>query len=65
MRRCTLKQLFMQVYCTCIVSLKATTCSRMIECEECQKWFHFKCMGLTSESDTWVCQQCHERKQEP
>ena len=48
-----------------VYSLPESYDSRMIECEECQKWFHFKCMGLTSESDTWVCQQCHERKQEP
>ena len=46
MHRCTLKQLFIQVYCTC--SLPESYDSRMIECEECQKWFHFKCMGLTS-----------------
>ena len=47
------------VYCTC--RLPESYDSRMIECEECQKWFHFKCMGLTSEPDTWVCQQCHEK----
>ena len=55
-RRCSLKHLFVQVYCTC--SLPESYDSRMIECEVCQKWFHFKCMGLTSVPDTWVCQQC-------
>ena len=34
-----------------VYSLPESYDSRMIECEEYQKWFHFKCMGLTSESD--------------
>ena len=27
-----------------VYSLPESYDSRMIECEECQKWFHFKCM---------------------
>ena len=31
----------------------------MIECEQCKKWFHFKCMKLVTEPDSWVCPQCY------
>ena len=34
----------------------------MVQCDskECQKWFHFKCVGLTSATDSllWVCSEC-------
>ena len=34
----------------------------MVQCDskECQKWFHFKCAGLTSATDSllWVCSEC-------
>ena len=38
-RRCRLKDLFIHVYCAC--SLPESYNSRIIECEACQKWFHF------------------------
>ena len=54
--RCREKHLFIKVYCIC--GLPESYDSHMIECEECQKWFHFKCMKLTSEPGTWVCPEC-------
>jgi len=41
-----------------------------IGCDECQKWFHYKCLGLTGSErflrkrkSTWKCQDCTSRKQ--
>ena len=44
---------FIHVYCVCGLPERYDT--QMIECEQCQKWFHFKCMKLVTEPDSWVC----------
>ena len=56
-RSCDLKYLFVQVYCIC--QLPESSDSWMFECEN---WFHFCCMGLTAESETWICPECAERQ---
>ena len=33
----------------------------MVECEECEEWFHLKCMGLTQapeRDELWYCRRC-------
>ncbi len=55
-RRCKLAHLFVHVYCIC--GLPDSYDSQMIECESCQQWFHFKCVGLQSGPDSWCCPSC-------
>ena len=34
----------------------------MIECEECEEWFHLKCMGLTQtpeKNELWYCRKLY------
>ena len=55
-QKCRGKHVFIHVYCVC--GLPESYDTQMIECEQCQKWFHFKCMKLVTEPDSWVCPQC-------
>ena len=55
-RRCSEKHLFIKVYCMC--GLPESYDSHMIECEECQKWFHFKCMNITADPGNWIRPNC-------
>ena len=55
-QKCREKHAFIHVYCIC--GLPESYDTHMIECEQCQKWFHFKCMKLVTEPDSWVCPQC-------
>ena len=55
-QKCRGKHVFIHVYCIC--GLPESYDTQMIECEQCQKWFHFKCMKLVTEPDFWVCPQC-------
>ncbi|EDV25200.1 uncharacterized protein TRIADDRAFT_56898 [Trichoplax adhaerens] len=39
--------------------------SSMVFCDECEKWFHFKCVGLEiapKEEDAWFCNACRRKK---
>ena len=48
-KKSRLKHVFVKVYCFC----KRPECyDNMIECEGCSTWFHFKCVGLCSSSNT-------------
>ncbi len=58
-RRYELKHLFVHVFCVC--GLPESYDSRMIECETCEKWFHYKCMGLMCEPEVWSCPNCTEQ----
>lgn len=44
----------------CASCAKPDNWDDMVECEVCEKWFHFRCVGLTSfaPDDPWVCQPC-------
>ena len=56
-RRCNPKELYIKLYCIC--SLPETFDGRMVQCTNCQKWFHFKCMGIkTKPRGTWLCTIC-------
>ena len=56
-RKSRLKHLSIQVYCDC---QRPECYDDMIECDGCTKWFHFKCVGLCSDSitDDWMCSTC-------
>ena len=54
--RCKLKHLFVHIYCVC--GLPESFDSKMVECEDCQRWYHFKCVGLTEEPGSWMCSDC-------
>ena len=56
--RCAKKHLFVHVYCVC--NLPESYDSKMIACDKCGTWFHFKCMGLkkTRMPVTWFCSNC-------
>ncbi|WVQ68540.1 uncharacterized protein L199_006749 [Kwoniella botswanensis] len=49
-----------QVYCIC----KTDNDGPMIECGECNDWYHFNCMGLTDDEaekiHVYVCPECTE-----
>lgn len=37
-----------------------------IACDECDKWYHFKCAGVTcapNENESWFCRTCIEKQQ--
>ena len=57
-RRSRLKHAFVTVHCSC----RRPACYDidMVECEDCKKWFHFKCVHIrkTSVPPCWKCQQC-------
>ena len=55
-QRCREKHVFVQVYYVC--GLPESYDTQVIDCEQCQKWFHFNCMKLVTEPDSWVCSQC-------
>jgi len=45
------------VICTC----RQTESGREIQCDECQQWYHLKCVGIYSDIDfsgTWFCPSC-------
>ena len=56
-KRSRLRHMFVKVCCFC----KRPECyDVMVECEGCSTWFHFKCVGLCSSSNTdnWKCSTC-------
>ena len=55
-QKCREKHAFIHVYCIC--GLPESYDTHMFECQQCKKWFHFKCMKLVTEPDSLVCPQC-------
>ena len=54
------RHVFVHVYCTC--GMPESYDSRMVECEACELWFHFKCVGLKRTApDTWLCKDCRRK----
>ena len=36
----------------------------MVECESCEEWFHFSCLGLKSKNEVkgkWCCNVCNRQ----
>ena len=56
-KRSRLRHLFVKVNCFC---KRPESYDDMVECEGCSTWFHFKCVGLCSSSNTdnWKCSTC-------
>ena len=53
----TRKHLFVHIHCEC--QLPDSYDSKMIECERCSHWFHFKCVKLRKQvPETWYCKHC-------
>ncbi|XP_058827486.1 uncharacterized protein LOC131687426 [Topomyia yanbarensis] len=46
--------------CTC----KSVHNSRMVQCDDCDDWHHFACVGVTQmiEHDDWICLKCTTAK---
>ena len=47
-----------ELFCTC--RMPDIYDEYMIECTECEKWFHFSCIGLEpgDSTDYWLCSEC-------
>ena len=61
-KRCSRNNFFpgreIELHCVCLMP---ETYGDMIECDNCRKWLHLKCMNLTQhhhEIDVWHCQNC-------
>ena len=56
-RRCSRKYVTITVHCIC---QNIESCDdRMIQCDKCHEWYHFKCVDLEESPDTtWFCPQC-------
>ena len=50
-----------EVYCKC----KRPSFGKMIECEDCEEWFHYECVVIkeVSEPKDWYCEKCIEKKE--
>ena len=50
------------VYCHC----KPPECfdAKMVECESCLCWYHYRCVGITTSQDTnhWLCRLCVQNR---
>lgn len=47
-----------ELFCTCLMP---ETMDDMVECEECEKWLHLKCMGHTQapeKDELWFSRKC-------
>ena len=48
--------IFVHLYCTCLQPEWINT--KMIQCDLCQEWFNFKCIGICIAPDSWLCVRC-------
>ena len=49
----TKKHIFIHLYCTCKMPESYDT--RMVQCDDCDTWYHFKCVGIRKEPEHYVC----------
>ena len=52
-----------KVYCVC--RMPDHYDRKMIECEECEQWFHYSCMGFSRKAaipEVWKCGYCTKRQ---
>ena len=54
-RRSKVSHIVINLFCTC--RMPESFDSKMIECDRCADWFHFKCVGLkkNTTSVNWMC----------
>ena len=52
----TKKHIFIHLYCTCKMPESYDT--RMVQCDDCDTWYHFKCVGIRKEPEHYVCPSC-------
>ena len=57
--RCALKHVFIHVYCLCL-NVESYD-DNMIQCDSCQRWYHFKCVQIEQEPPKWCCSRCNFR----
>ena len=50
------KHFAINVYCVCM--LPASYDTEMIMCDHCANWYHYKCVGISSPPDSWICTKC-------
>ena len=43
------------LYCTCRMP---DTYGDMVACDECETWYHLKCVGNPSKDKNWSCRKC-------
>ena len=48
-----MKHLFIPVHCIC--KMPESYGSRMVQCDSCDVWFHFKCISIAEEPEHFVC----------
>ena len=48
------------IHLFCICRMPETFDTKMVACDVCEKWFHYKCVGLKKRArlTTWVCRTC-------
>ena len=45
-----------QLYCDCLMPEDVDD---MVACDACERWFHLKCVGLsTVTKEEWLCKNC-------
>ena len=44
----------------CTIATSRTRKIRWIQCDDCARWFHFHCLGLSMKTvkDNWICPMC-------
>ena len=50
---------YVKVFCSCRMPEQYD--SDMVECVQCETWYHFKCVGIpkdTTVPDDWMCDDC-------
>ena len=53
-----MKQFTIQLHCIC--ALPASYDERMVECEDCEKWYHYKCVRLKEDPQVRTCASCRD-----
>ena len=51
----------LQIELFCFCKMPAQLDSEMIQCDSCQQWFHFSCVGVDNSSkvpEQWYCDKC-------
>ncbi|XP_062501518.1 uncharacterized protein LOC134178647 [Corticium candelabrum] len=57
-RKCKPSVVRFRVYCIC----RQTECfgQQMVQCDNCQEWYHFKCVAYNKHGEIFYCPNCRE-----